>query len=350
MLTKMGTWKLVIRPEGRKIVDGKWVFKVKRNPDGSIKKYKARFVARGFSQMFGVDYLDTFAPVARHSTLRTLLAVATKHGWKLEQSDVTNAYLNASLSEDNDEIEEIFVRQPEGKEQQGENGEELVCRLEKGLYGLKQAARLWYKRLTRWLLAFGFLQSQADPCLFILKRGGGRLILVIYVDDLAFTGDRALMEEFKQQIAKEFTMVHEGELTWLLGMNLRRGQCGEVILTQELYTDIVLERMRHQQCKGISTPAEMSRLSSSMSPTTQNEIEEMKQFPMRQLIGSLAYLAICTRPDIMNAVNNVSRFMENPGKQHWAAALRILRPQRNKGQRDCFQGKQGRRLHFTWFL
>ncbi len=144
MLQRMGTWELVPVPRGRKIVSGKWVFALKRGADGEVVKYKARFVARGFTQEQGVDYNETYAPVAQRSTLRMLLAVAAARRLQVEHSDVSNAFLNSVLAEGGD-VEEIFVSQPEGCEQFGPDGQELVCRLKKGLYGLKQAARLWFQ-------------------------------------------------------------------------------------------------------------------------------------------------------------------------------------------------------------
>jgi hypothetical protein len=201
-LTKMGTWELVEKPTDRNTIKGKWVFKIKRNDDGSTKKFKARFVAKGFSQTLGVDYWDTFAPVAKMSTLRTVLAVAVQQNWHLEHSDVSNAYVNSSFEEDG-EGEEIFLEQPQGLEIKGRHGEHLVCKLKKGLYGLKQSGRMWNKNIHKKLLDLGFTQSLADTCLYTKRVQDKIIVIVLFVDDMVIAGDNDMIQEFKKQISKK---------------------------------------------------------------------------------------------------------------------------------------------------
>jgi len=325
MLVQMNTWELAPKPKDRKIVGGKWIFKTKRNSDGSVKKFKARFVARGFSQVHGIDFNETYSPVAQRSTLRMFLAVIAMFGWNVEQSDVGNAYLNSDITEGNDNIEAIYVEQPEGMEQRGPNGQTLVCKIKKGLYGLKQAARLWNIRVTKWMVKYGFTQSKADPCLFVLYRNNGWLILILYVDDMAYGGDEELVRHFKTAIEQEFVMTHEGPLTWLLGMKVHRPNPKTIGLSQELFVQDVMETFRMQDCKPMSTPAQEGSLSSSQGPVTDAEKQEMASVPMRNLVGSINYLAMCTRPDIQQAVSRVARFVSNPGQAHWTAGLHVLK-------------------------
>jgi hypothetical protein len=133
-LINNGTWTLCKKPPEANVVGSRWIFKTKRDERGKISRYKARFVAQGFSQRPGIDYGDTFAPVARAESLRLIAALVALLGWEFENMDVITAFLNAGI------IEEIYIRQPEGFEQRGPNGEELVCRLNKSIYGLKQAS------------------------------------------------------------------------------------------------------------------------------------------------------------------------------------------------------------------
>ncbi|KAL4019983.1 hypothetical protein IC575_018747 [Cucumis melo] len=148
MIEKNKTWILVDRPQDRKVIGVKWVFRTKLNADGSINKHKARLVVKGYAQIFGVDYSDTFAPVARMDTIRLLFAIAAQKGWKLYQLDVKSAFLNGVLQE------EIYVEQPEGCEKQGERNK--VYLLKKALYGLKQAPRAWYSKIDEHFLSLGF--------------------------------------------------------------------------------------------------------------------------------------------------------------------------------------------------
>ncbi|KAJ0540475.1 putative RNA-directed DNA polymerase [Helianthus annuus] len=178
-LEENGIWTLENLPEGKRTIDSKWVYKVKYKPNGEVERYKARLVANGFTQQEGVDYHDTFAPVAKLVTVRTLLAVATKKNWIISQLDLNNAFLHGDLNED------VNMKIPQGL---SEEGEPIVCKLKNSLYSLKQASRNWYQKFTTSLLDLGFKQCKADYSFFIHKQGSNFVAALIYVDDVIVVG------------------------------------------------------------------------------------------------------------------------------------------------------------------
>ncbi|KAI7933351.1 hypothetical protein MJO29_016913 [Puccinia striiformis f. sp. tritici] len=157
-----GVYSLQTRPRNRKVIKGRWVFKVKMLPDGTISKYKARFVAKGYTQEEGVDFDQTFSPTGKPSSLRLLVTLATRENWVIEQMDAVSAFLNSNLDE------EIYLEQPEGFEK---GGKDMVWRLHKSIYGLKQSARLWHLEVEKYLKKIGFTKTEADPCVFYRNRG-----------------------------------------------------------------------------------------------------------------------------------------------------------------------------------
>jgi hypothetical protein len=179
-IMKNDVWYIVPRPERKSVVTSKWIYKIKHTTDGSIKKHKASFVARGFSQVEGIDYEETFALVARYTFIRMIIALAASMGWKLHQMDVKTTFLNGEIGE------EIYIEQPDGLVIHEK--ESHVCRLKKALYGLKQAPRAWYARIDGHLMSLGFNKSVVDPNLYYKTVNGEALILVLYVDDLFLTG------------------------------------------------------------------------------------------------------------------------------------------------------------------
>ena len=190
MIQKNNTWTLVDRPEGRKVIGMKWIYRTKLNVDNSINKHKARLVVKGYAQIFGVDYSDTFAPIVRLDIIRLLLAISAQKGWKVFQLDVKSAFLNGVLQE------EIYVEQPDGFVIQG--AEDKVYLLQKALYGLKQAPRAWYSRIDEHLLNLGFVKSLSEATLYVKLKDNDVLIVSLYVDDLLVTGSNELLvEEFK---------------------------------------------------------------------------------------------------------------------------------------------------------
>jgi hypothetical protein len=304
--------ELVERPAGANVIGTRWVFKVKRNEHGEIERFKARLVAKGYVQVEGVDYFEIYAPVAKPTSIRVVLAIATHEDWVLDNMDVDTAFLQSPVHE------EIYVSQPEGFEQRGANGKELVCRVHKSLYGLKQAPRNWNKEIDGWLCEFGLKPSRADPCLYIMIGEGNVLIVLLYVDDLIITGNsRAIVDQFKTAISERFKMKDLGMLRWILGMEIKRDRAKHTLeLNQGAYINSVLTRFGMEDSKPVPTPAEgvLRRLSDGHPD---NEY--------MQLVGSVLYLATISRPDIAFAVQNLGRHMQRVGPDHWTAAKRLLR-------------------------
>ena len=214
MIEKNKTWELIDRPQNKKVIGVKWVYRTKLNVDGSINKHKARLVVKGYAQVFGVDYSDTFAPITRLDTIRLLLAIAAQMNWRVYQLDVKSAFLNGILKE------EIYVEQPEGFVKKGE--EAKVFLLKKALYGLKQAPRAWYSKIDEHLLSLGFKKSMSEATLYVKHHNNDVLIVSLYVDDLLLTGNNARpVEDFKQEMMKGFEMIDLRLMTFFLGMEIK---------------------------------------------------------------------------------------------------------------------------------
>jgi hypothetical protein len=186
-IMKNDVWDIVLRREGKSVVTSKWIYKIKHAVDGSVEKYKARFVARGFSQVEGIDYEETFAPIARYTSICTIISLAASMGWRVHQMDVKTAFLNGEIEE------EVYMEQPDGFVTHEK--ESHVCRLKKALYGLKKAPRAWYEKIDGYLMSLGFSKSVVDPNLYYHIVGDECLILVLYVDDLFFTSSESLIRD-----------------------------------------------------------------------------------------------------------------------------------------------------------
>jgi hypothetical protein len=236
----------------------------------------------------------------------------------VQQMDVVTAFLNGELEE------EIFMKQPPGFEVKGD--ENLVCRLKKSLYGLKQSPRQWNKMLDGFLKKKGFTKSEVDPCIYL--KGDKKVIMIaLYVDDLIIASDSgALMEETKQDLNGRFKMKDLGRLHFCLGIEIVWKDDGTCVFNQSKYIRNVLERFGMKDCKPVSTPTNLGqKLTKAMSPSTEKAKLEMAEVPYRSAVGSLIYLVTGTRPDIAVAVGEVSKFLDNPGREHWMAVKRILR-------------------------
>lgn len=315
-LQKMETWKLVPLPPGHHTVSSKWVWKVKTKADGSIERYKARLVARGFTQQQGIDYEETFAPVARLSSIRMLLAIAANEKLKIFQMDVDSAYLYGKLDE------EIYMSQPEGFVDPKHPN--YVCKLLRSLYGLKQAAKVWNQTLHDFLLANEFHQSVADPCIYYYSTGSKRIFLAVYVDDLLIVCATETQRDFvKKLLMAKFNMKDLGEAHYILGIQLERENDGSITLSQSTYLCNALEQFGMSDCKPLSTPT----CGGDIAVAKLAQKDEFMADPSlyRQAVGKLNYAAVSTRPDLAFAVSLASRFMASPTNQHWQLIKRIFR-------------------------
>jgi hypothetical protein len=239
-IERNNTWDLVDLPEGKKSIGVKWVYKTKLNAEGEVEKYKARLVAQGFSQQPGIDYNETFSPVARIDTVRMVLAIAAQNKWIMHQMDVKSAFLNGCLEE------EVYVRQPLGYEI--DKHRDKVYKLRKALYGLKQASRVWYSRIDEYLISVGFNRSPSEPTLYTKVNQEGKILIVcLYVDDLIFTGDLSV-DDFKNAMKTEFEMTDLGLMKYFLGIEVDQSDDG-IFICQTKYANEVLKRFRMLNCK-----------------------------------------------------------------------------------------------------
>lgn len=317
-----GTWKIVERPYNANVVSSKWVLRIKKNAAGEIDKYKARLVARGFTQIHGVDYTETYAPVARLSTFRYLIALANRNGWPIDTIDFDSAFLNSVL----DENEVIYLEQPRGFAVK--DSRRYVYRLHKSLYGLKQGAKNWYDALKKAMEELGFTVLNADKGVFVKVIDGEIVIVAAHVDDCLVTGSkRVLIDEFKVEINKRYKITDLGECKWLLGFKITRDLANRTIsLSQGAYIDTILTRFNFDDLKPCAIPIDPSQpLSRSQCPTSLADIARMKNVPYREAVGSLMYASMGTRPDITFATNTVAQFVDNPAWIHWEAVKKIFR-------------------------
>lgn len=303
-MRKNNVYTIVDKPPNQKIVGSRWVFKIKRNANGTIERYKARLVARGFSQ---VTEQETYSPVMRYSTLKFLLALSTQDQMSISHYDVQCAFLHGELEEP------VFMQQPEGFSK----GNSKVCFLKKALYGLKNAGRAWYEKLSETLLSLNFERSKIDACVFILREKKKMVILGIWVDDiLLISNDPILKGIVKNKIFSKFDMRDLGEPTNLLGLHIAKKD-GVLTIDQTHYINNMLHKFEMSNCKPCLTPMEVG-LHFSPGDVDSN-------VPYRELIGSLLWLSTCTRPDITYATNKLASFTSCPTSEHWNAAKRVLR-------------------------
>lgn len=303
------TWQLIPRPAGAHVVSGKWIFRHKYKEDGSLDRYKARWVVRGFTQRASVDYGETFCPVVKSATVHTVLALAASRDWPVHQLDVNNAFLHGFISED------IYARQPAGfvDSTHGEH----VCKLTKSLYGLKQAPRAWYTRFAGFLSDIGFTPTRSDTSLFVLRRGTEAAYLLLYVDDIVLTASSpTLLRWITDTINAEFKLKDLGALHYFLGIQVQRSNNG-FFLHQEQYAVDLLQRAAMLQCQPCATPIDTTgKLSSTAG-------DPLSASDYRSIVGALQYLTM-TRPDLQYAVQQACLHMHAPTTTHQRLVKRIL--------------------------
>ena len=310
-LMENGTWELVQLPPDRKAIGCKWLFKTKEDEKGNIVRYKARLVAQGFTQKFGVDFDEVFAPVARQETFRILLTIASRRKMVAKHVDVKTAYLHGKLEET------IYMKQPAGY---STGDDKTVCRLKKSLYGLKQSARVWNHKIDAVFKKLGFGQAKADPCLYVRKTGKSTAYIIIYVDDMVVAAETE--EEFEaifNGLQQHFTVTNLGDLKHFLGMEVERAVDG-FKLNQQKYINKLASRFGLEDAKASKIP---------LDPAYLQQKEENDQLPNNtnylSLIGGLLYIAVHTRPDIAVSTSILAQKSSRPTQLDWQEAKRVLR-------------------------
>uniref|UniRef100_A0A2N9FSY0 Integrase catalytic domain-containing protein n=1 Tax=Fagus sylvatica TaxID=28930 RepID=A0A2N9FSY0_FAGSY len=319
------TWDLIPKPAGTSIVGCRWVFTVKQNPDGTVDRLKARLVAKGFTQTYGLDYTETFSPVAKLNSIRIIISLAANLDWPLHQLDVKNAFLHGDLTET------VYMTQPPGFESKGE----CVCHLKKSIYGLKQSPRAWFDKFSKAVVSHGMTRSQADHSVFFKKTRTGIVILVVYVDDIVITGsDKEGIQILINHLSSSFLTKDLGKLRYFLGIEVARSKAG-ISLSQRKYTLDILQDTGYLGSKPVATPMEPNL---KLMPDEGDFVDDPDTY--RRLVGKLIYLTI-TRPDISYAVSIVSQFMTNPRVPHMNAVIRILKYLKNAPGRGLFYRSSG---------
>ncbi|KAJ0572915.1 putative RNA-directed DNA polymerase [Helianthus annuus] len=305
------TWCLVQPPTGANIVGCKWVYRIKHNPDGSVSRYKALLVAKGFHQTEGIDYTETFSSVVKPTTIRLVLSLAFSRGWSIRQVDVNNAFLHGDLSET------VYMTQPPGFVYSSRP--HYVCRLQKALYGLKQAPRAWFSKLSTALLADGFTQCLSDVSLFVYSRDSILCYVLIYVDDIIITGSSSdFVTCLIGRLHSQFALKDLGQLSYFLGIQATFSE--DVLhLSQQRYLLDLLQRTGLADYRPLSTPVSSGR---QLSRHTGDPLSDPTMY--QSIVGALQYLVL-TRPEITYAVSKVSQLLQTSIDRHWVAVKRILR-------------------------
>jgi hypothetical protein len=303
-------WDLVPLPKGRKLIRCKWVYRTKYALDGSVERHKALLVAKGFSQVKGIDYNETFSLVAKMNSIFLVLSLASSHKWEVHQMDVKSSFLHGDLQE------EIYMEQPHGYVQ---NDSSLVCCLKKSCYGLKKAPQAWYAKMDNFLIATGFSRCHFDPSVYTKKVGIHLITLVLYVDDLIITGsDSKLLNHVKTSLKKKFEMTDLGFLHYFLGLQVLQTNEG-IFLSQSKYACDLLRRFHMDDCKPNPSPFQFG-----VTLTSNFTYPEVDATLYHQLVGSLLYLTHA-RPDISFVVGIFAWYMQTPHEIHWKLAKMILR-------------------------
>jgi hypothetical protein len=267
-----------------------------------VGRYKARLVAKGYAQTYGINYEETYSPVAKMTTVKAIIVMATSKGWSLHQMNVKNVFLHGDLQE------EVYMEQPSSYVDQTHPN--LVCRLKKALYGLKQAPKAWSDKIGQYLITSGFQTSNVDFSLYVKKTNHGIVIMVIYVDDLTITGDSNVdVSDLKKLLKQEFEMKDSGELCYFLDIEVIQSP-KEIWLLQRQYALNKLSKYGMTGCKPILIPLEQNV---KLSAEEGNLMEDITMY--RHIMGSLIYRTI-TRPDLSYAVGVVSQFMQTSRKPH----------------------------------
>ena len=307
-MLKYKVFRSVPLPPGRRAIGVRWAFRQKKNELGEVVRFKARICPKGYAQKYGVNYLETCAPVGKAETLRVLFAIAAQRKYYMQQVDIEAAYLTATLCDG----EKLFTEQVDGYEDNSSNVLELL----RPLYGTKQGAYCFYNKLSGDLKALNLTPSQYDPCLYTKINQDEFLAVFTHTDDIAiFASNEELINQTTAGLQRFYT-VKTDRLRFYLGIRVTQFDNGDVHLDQEAYINELLDRYELRGCKAAATPMDVNLYDDCGEPTDK---------PLRAILGGLQYIATATRPDIQFSVNHLSRFQQNPSKSHWTRATRILK-------------------------
>jgi hypothetical protein len=303
-------------PPGRKAVQYKWVLHIKRDKDGTISRFKARLVAKGFTQIPGQDFSFTFAPVACWDSIRSLLCIAAINDYEIRQLDVKTAYLNGPLEE------EIYMKAPDGF-----NSSAPYWRLQKGLYGLRQAGRQWYLTLHQAYTDLGYSRCESDWSAYSRRSPSSFSMSATSVDDILIASDsKAESDCTTEEINHKFRITDAGDAEWILGCRITRCRSRRILMIdQSQFISTILQEFGMEKCNAVYTPCPKTQLTTDMCPKNDSECDDAASLPYRALVGKCMYLSTCTRPDISYKVQELARFMSNYGRAHYDAAKHLLR-------------------------
>ncbi|TYK03644.1 gag/pol protein [Cucumis melo var. makuwa] len=312
-------WTLVDQPNDVKPIGCKWIYKRKRDQAGKVQTFKARLVAKGYTQKEGIDYEEVFS-FAMIKSIRILLSIATFYDYEIWQMDVKTTFLNANLEES------IYMVQPERFIQKGQ--EQKICKLQKSIYGLKQASRSCNIRFDTAIKSYGLEQNVDEPCVYKRIMNSTVAFLVLYVDDILLIGnDVGHLADIKKWLAMQFQMKDLGNAQYVLGVQIVRNRKNKTLaMSQTSYIDKMLSRYKmHNSKKGLLPYRYGIHLSKEQCPKTPQEVEDMSNIPYASAVGSLMYVMLCTRPNICYSVGIVSRCQSKPGRDHWTTVKNILK-------------------------
>ena len=318
-----GVWELTELPLDAKAVGGRWVYALKRDKGGKVEKFKARWVAKGYTQRDGIDYNETYAPVLHLNSFRIFLAIAAREDLELRQGDFKTAFLTARL------VETVYMDQPTGYETRGEGGKKLVAHLLKAIYGLKQSPLAFANHSRSFFTTIDLEVLEADTCLYVGWKDKKRRMLIQYVDDFAVAASSEKEVDEIMRLTKEaFTIDDRGDLSdgLMLGMEFKRDRSRRTItLSQSRYVKEVLSRFDTSTLRPARTPMDEHKQLMIEQDLSKQDLERVNQSRYLQAVGSLMYLMVCTRPDLAFSVGVVSRFSSDPREIHWSAIHRIFR-------------------------
>ena len=314
------TWTLIEVPKGQKLIECRWLFKLKEGvSDSDPPRYKARLVAKGYTQREGIDFNEIFSPVVKFKTIRIMLSLVACFDLELEQLDVKTAFLHGELEE------RIVMRQPEGFVDKSKSGH--GCLLKKSLYGLKQSPRQWYKRFDSFVLSIGFVRSDFDSCFYFSSLDNLPVYILLYVDDMLLISKSVdKICKLKADLSSEFDMKDLGNAKRILGMYIERDRKNCFLkIHQKPYLQKIVAKFGNLNSKPVQVPlAGHFVLSKNQCPKSRSDIIKMENVPYSNAIGSIMYAMISTRPDLSFAISLLSRYMSNPGYEHWAALKHVI--------------------------